>query len=86
MKKQDIEDMEQCEQWFKKRWMKHGKNGCGYHHSDGASGAVYGLGFIGALIFFIGNATTFWTGVLGILQAIVWPAYLVYEVLNYFIK
>jgi hypothetical protein len=86
MKKQDREDMEQCEKWFKKHWMKHGKCDSGHSSADGASGAVYGLGFIGALIFFIGNATTFWGGVLGILQAIVWPAYVVYEVLNYFIK
>jgi hypothetical protein len=85
MNKKDCEDMEECQKWFEKHWMKHGKAGC-YHHHDSASGAVYGLGLIGALIFFIGNATTFWGGVLGILQAIVWPAYLVYEVLNYFIK
>ena len=43
------------------------------------SGAVYGLGFIGAAIFFISQATTFWMGVLGFLKAIVWPAFLVYE-------
>jgi len=43
------------------------------------SGAVYGLGFIGAAIFFISQATSFWMGVLGVLKAIVWPAFLVYE-------
>jgi hypothetical protein len=43
------------------------------------SSAVYGLGFIGAAIYFIVHATTFWIGVLGILKAIVWPAFLVYE-------
>lgn len=46
------------------------------------SGAVYGLGLIGAAIYFISHATTFWMGVLGILKAIVWPAYLVYEALK----
>ena len=30
-------------------------------------GAVYGLGFIGALIYFIGHATSFGMGVLGFL-------------------
>jgi hypothetical protein len=49
-------------------------------------GAVYGLGLVGAAIFFIGKATTFWMGVLGLLKAIVWPAYLVYEALNFLIK
>ncbi|OFY44333.1 MAG: hypothetical protein A2X18_01630 [Bacteroidetes bacterium GWF2_40_14] len=46
------------------------------------SGAVYGLGLIGAAIYFISHATTFWLGVLGLLKAIVWPAYLVYEALK----
>lgn len=43
------------------------------------SGAVYGLGFIGAAVFFISHASGFWMGVLGFLKAIVWPAFLVYE-------
>jgi len=47
--------------------------------ATGASGAVYGLGLIGAAIFFIGQATGFWMGVLGILKAIVWPVFLVLE-------
>ena len=47
------------------------------------SGAVYGLGFIGAAIYYISIATTFWIGVLGFLKAIVWPVFLVYEALNF---
>ena len=47
------------------------------------SGAIYGLGFIGAAIYFIAQATSFWMGVLGFLKAIVWPAFLVYEALKY---
>lgn len=43
------------------------------------AGAVYGLGFIGAAIFFISNAAGFWIGVLGFLKAIIWPAFLVYH-------
>lgn len=60
------------------------------HHHDrtriihrGGSGAVYGLGFIGAAIYFIGQATTFWLGVLGFLKAIVWPVFLVLGLLRY---
>lgn len=41
------------------------------------SGAVYGLGLIGAAIYFIGGATGFWMGVLGFLKAVVWPVFLV---------
>jgi len=49
----------------------------------GGTEAVYGLGFIGAAIYFIGHAGTFWLGVLGFLKAIVWPALLVFEALKY---
>ncbi|MCA1741328.1 MAG: hypothetical protein LC630_02420 [Bacteroidales bacterium] len=44
-----------------------------------ASGAVYGLGLIGAAIYFISAATGLWMGVLGFLKAIVWPVFLVLE-------
>ncbi len=47
------------------------------------SGAVYGLGFIGAAIYFISHATGFWMGVLGFLKAIVWPVFLIYEAFKY---
>jgi len=43
------------------------------------SGAVYGLGLIGAAVYFISHATSFGLGVLGFMKAIVWPAFLVYE-------
>jgi len=46
-------------------------------------GAVYGLGFIGALVYYIGSATSFWDGLYGVFQALVWPAYLVYELLQH---
>lgn len=48
-----------------------------------SSSAVYGMGLIGAVIYFIQHATGFWMGVLGILKAIVWPAILVYKALEY---
>ncbi len=52
------------------------------YHKSGPSGAVYGLGFIGAAIYFISQATGFWMGVLGFLKALVWPVFLVYEALK----
>ena len=42
-----------------------------YHQASASGGAVYGLGVIGAAIYFISQATTFWMGVLGFLKAIV---------------
>ena len=47
-----------------------------------SSNAVYGLGFIGAAIYYILQATGFWMGVVGILKALVWPAFPVYEALK----
>ena len=45
-------------------------------------GAIYFLGFIGAVVYYVSTATGFWVGVLGILKAFVWPAFLVYSSLN----
>ena len=50
---------------------------------DPATGAVYGLGFIGAIIYFISHATGFWMGVLGVFKAIVWPAIFIYEIFKH---
>lgn len=52
--------------------------------SRGAGGGdvVYGLGLIGALVYYVQAATDFWSGVLGVLKALVWPAFLVYELLR----
>ena len=46
-------------------------------------GGVYCLGFIGAAVYFIQNAETFWWGVLGVLKAIVWPAIMIYKLLEW---
>jgi hypothetical protein len=51
--------------------------------SQGSSGVIYGLGLIGAAIYYISQAAGFWPGVLGILKALVWPAFLVYAALKY---
>ncbi|MGI5826692.1 MAG: hypothetical protein ACOX50_04755 [Patescibacteria group bacterium] len=53
------------------------------NYNCGASSAVYGLGFIGALVYFIQQAANFGEGVLGVLKALVWPAFLVYEALRF---
>lgn len=43
------------------------------------TGAVYGLGLIGALVYYLQQADSFWLVVLAFLKAIVWPAYLTYK-------
>ena len=47
------------------------------------SGAIYGLGLIGAAVYFISAASSFWLGVLGFVKALVWPALLVYEAFKF---
>lgn len=47
-----------------------------------SSGAIYGLGMIGALIYFIQHATSFVNGLIGIVEAIFWPAVFVYKILE----
>lgn len=47
-----------------------------------AADAVYGLGFIGAVIYYIQHASTFWIGVVGVIKALFWPAFLLYRVLE----
>jgi len=49
----------------------------------GVTGGAYGLAFLGALIYFIQQAGTFWEGVVGVLKACVWPAVLVYKLLEF---
>ncbi|MBN2699691.1 MAG: hypothetical protein JXR52_12765 [Bacteroidales bacterium] len=55
----------------------------GFDGGSAPSNAVYGFGLIGAAIYYISTATGFWMGVLGFLKALVWPVFLVLEVLKY---
>ncbi len=52
----------------------------------GPSSAVYGLGLIGALVWFVSQVDGFWPIVLAILKAIVWPAFLVYYAFQALLK
>jgi hypothetical protein len=58
-----------------RRWRNSGRG-------RGGGDAVYGIGLIGALVYYIQQADGFWVGVLGVLKALVWPAFLVYDVLK----
>ncbi|MCC7289030.1 hypothetical protein IT414_01385 [bacterium] len=49
----------------------------------GGGDAVYGLGFIGALIYYFQNATNFWMVLVGIFKAFFWPAFLVHALLGF---
>ena len=49
----------------------------------GGGDAVYALGIIGAMVFYLQHADSFWMGVVAILKAFVWPAFVVYDLLKF---
>ena len=56
-----------------------------HHHSRGGcneSSALYGLGVIGALFYFVSSAVGFWPVVVAIIKAIFWPAFVVFKILG----
>jgi hypothetical protein len=55
------------------------------HHCNnhGGSGAIYGLGVVGALFYFLQGANTFVTVIIGIGKAVFWPAILMFKLLTY---
>ncbi|MFI5270437.1 MAG: hypothetical protein ACHQT9_00130 [Candidatus Saccharimonadales bacterium] len=47
-----------------------------------AANPMYGLGLIGAFVYYIHvHSGTFWLVILAVLKAVVWPALVVYHVL-----
>ena len=58
------------------------KHGGHKHYGHGSGGTIYLLGFLGAVVYYIQTATSFWDGVLGVLKALVWPAFLIYKLLG----
>ncbi len=49
------------------------------NHGD----AVYGLGMIGALVYYLSHASSFWDGVQGVGKAFLWPGFMVYRILDF---
>ncbi len=50
---------------------------------QGTGGCFYFLGFIGALVYYITTAPSFWDAVLGFFKALLWPGFLVYGVMTF---
>lgn len=55
----------------------------GHLNCHGCGGALYGLGFLGALVYYLTTATDLMGGLLGIIKALLWPAFLVYGVMKF---
>lgn len=86
--------MEECEKKFEeeieKKIEKKFECGCERKNTNKQYGhesnVIYVMGMLGAAIFYISNATSFWVGVLGILKALVWPVFIVYELFSFLMK
>ena len=70
--------------------MRRWRDWCGWDKKDKnrknviykSSGALYGFGFLGALVYYMQQSSSFGEGVIGVLKALVWPAFLVYKLLG----
>ena len=47
------------------------------------SGGIYFLAFIGSVIYYLVHAASFWAGVLGIIKSLFWPAFLIYNLMEF---
>jgi len=52
-------------------------------YTGNSGGCAYFLAALGAAIYYISTATGFWMGVLGVLNALVWPAFLMFELFKF---
>ena len=66
--------------YYKKKGKKTLKCNCS---GSNCGDMFYFLGFIGAAWYNISVATGFWAGVIGFLKAIVWPVFLIFELLKF---
>jgi len=73
------ETPEQCS----KDWHEIKYNMKGHMCCYGTGGAIYGLGFLGALVYYLTTAASLLAGFIGFLKALVWPAFLVYGVFKF---
>ena len=64
-----------------KEWSKHKKMSGG---TSGGGGIIFCFGLIGSLIYWMQAAIGFGAVVTGILKSLVWPAYIVYKLLENF--
>lgn len=52
------------------------------HAGTAGGGAIYGMGVVGAIIYFLQHSTTLAAGVIGIIKGLFWPAVVVYKALE----
>jgi len=68
----------------KKKAKRQSKRCVGIGKYDCSAGdGVYWLGLIGAAVYNVSTATGFWMGVWGLIKAIVWPAFVIFELMKF---
>ena len=53
------------------------------HSGSGIMGTAYFIAFIGAAVYYIAPTTTAGAGFIGFLKALVWPGFLIFDLLKY---
>lgn len=69
---------------FWKDWGKDKKKNNGHGGDSGSGGALYFVGFIGSLVYWLQAAAGFMAVITAVLKSMVWPAYVVYKLLEGF--
>jgi hypothetical protein len=59
------------------------KNAARATYTSTNGGALYFVGFIGALVYYVDVANGFWQVVVAFLKAFVWPAFLTHDLLRF---
>ena len=81
MKKRNIKKKNKCD-CGDKEMNNCCSGGKGINKCD-SGGCIYLLGFIGAVVYYISQASGFWNTALALLKALVWPVFLVYGLLKF---
>lgn len=82
-------DEKQIEAWIERGVKKLENLDCGEkkgwrrRSGSGAAGTIWFLGFVGALFFYFQQVTTFGSGVVALLKALVWPGFLIYNLMDF---
>jgi len=67
-----------------KEWCKQKTMSKKSHHGGGGGGHLYFVGMIGSFVYWMQAAVGFGAVVTGVLKSLVWPAYVVYKLLESF--
>ena len=86
-KKNDSDIEKQLDEYFKKKlkkWDDNSKKNRKVNSTHGTAGSLYFVGFIGSLVYWLQAAVGFGAVITAFLKSLVWPAYIVYKLLESF--